>query len=416
MFEKVARSEGSAAVAVGAAESVGSNPAGQAPPATLGPGSDLLGQVRGLRARLAAPPRNMPDAERVDLIRALEELKNAACGAQARLSVDLDASQRAAQAAAGVPARGQGRGVAGQIGLARRESAHRGARYLGLAKVLVREMPHTAAGMSGGWLSEWRATLLAKETACLSAEHRAAVDQALVGERAGEVEKWSDRRLEAEARKLAYRLDPESVVARIRNAVKDRCVTSRPAPDTMAYLSALLPAAKAVACYAALGKAADAARAAGDPRSRGQAMADTLVELVTGTKTADGIPVEIGLVITDQALFANLATQLAGADSDLDKRDPDETDADEPYADEPDVPPLGDPREEPGYLDGYGTVPASWIRDLIADLPEHTRAWIRRLYMNPRTGELVAMDSRRRLFKGSIRRFTVTRDRICRTP
>ncbi|HEU5044337.1 MAG TPA: hypothetical protein VFT75_09390, partial [Nocardioidaceae bacterium] len=130
-------------------------------------GGGLLGQLHQLRTRLADLPRQLSDAERVEVIGALEELKNTACAAQARISVDLDASQRASQAAAGVPASQQGRGVAGQVGLARRESAHRGARHLGLGKVLVGELTHTLTGMSAGWLSEWRATLIARETACL---------------------------------------------------------------------------------------------------------------------------------------------------------------------------------------------------------------------------------------------------------
>ncbi len=386
----------------------------------------LVAQVRDLMAGLAGLAGRggggaVLDAVRVERLRALEELKNAACAAQARLGVDLDASQRAAQAAAGVPAKLQGRGVAAQVGLARRESPHRGARHLGLGKVLVTEMPHTYAAMAAGWLSEWRATLLAKETGCLSREHRAAVDEALVGDRGSQLEGWSDQRLEAEVRKLAYRLDPQAVLARIRRAENDRCVTSRPAPDTMAYLSALLPAAQAVACYAALSKAADTARAAGDPRTRGQVMADTLVELLTGQKTAEATAVEIQLVVTDQTLFANLANF-----ADLGRQDtnpgthPGTQDA-RPgaggQADDHSVGGLaGGPRDEPGYLHGYGTVPAGWVRGLVAGLPADTQAWVRRLYAHPDTGQLVAMDSRRRLFTHSRRRFTVVRDRTCRTP
>lgn len=360
---------------------------------TLDPAADVLAQVRALRARLAEAPRQMSDEQRVDAIRACEELKNAACAAQARWSVDLDASQRAVQAAAGVPAGMQGQGVAGQVALARRESAHRGARHLGLAKVLVAEMPHTRVGLGEGWLSEWRATLLARETACLSAKHRGQVDAELVDARRAEVESWGDARLVAEVRRMAYRLDPDAVLARIRKAENQRCVTSRPAPDTMAYLTALLPADKAVACYAALKRVADTARATGDPRTRGQVMADTLVELLTGKKIAEGTPVEIGLVITDRALFANMGT---AGDAEPGSR--------------------GDPREEPAYLQGYGIVPAGWARNLIAGLPEQTKAWIRRLYSHPKTGQLVAMESRRRLFKHSIRRFTLIRDQTCRTP
>ena len=387
-------------------EPMGSGPAGGESADAESAGGGLLGRLHQLRTLLADPPRQLTDSERIDLIAALEELKNTACAAQARISVDLDASQRATQAAAGVPAAQQGRGVASQVGLARRESAHRGSRHLGLGKVLVAELPHTLTGMGAGWISEWRTTLIARETACLSAEHRAQVDAELCRDRADQLQGWGDARLVAEVRKLAYRLEPKSVLARIRNAAKDRAVTCRPAPDTMAYLTALLPADKAVACYAGLAKAANTARAAGDPRTRGQVMADTLVQLLTGKKTPDDLGIEIELVVTDQALFAN-ATHTTQKPRPA--QHPNVTQA-------PDVGPAGDPREEPGWLRGYGTVPAGWVRDLIAGLPPKAKAWVRRLYRHPLTGQLVALDSKRRTFKHGIRQFTVLRDQLCRTP
>ena len=55
----------------------------------------------------------------------------------------------------------------------------------------------------------------------------------------------------------------------------------------MTRLSGLLPLVQGVATYAALNKDADTKIAAGDPRTRGQIMADTLVERVTGQATAD---------------------------------------------------------------------------------------------------------------------------------
>lgn len=70
----------------------------------------------------------------------------------------------------------------------------------------------------------------------------------------------------------------------------------------MTSLTALLPVAQGVAAYAALARAAETARSAGDERSRGQVMANTLVERVTGTPA--GISgVEIQLVMTDRALL-----------------------------------------------------------------------------------------------------------------
>ncbi|MBF4994971.1 HNH endonuclease, partial [Arthrobacter gandavensis] len=107
------------------------------------------------------------DYELVDLLRVLEELKSAAAAVQARAAAAFDASQRRAQARAGVPAEHLGRGVGAQVALARRDSPHRVSRHLGFGKTLVHEMPHTLAALASGVLSEWRATLLVRETACL---------------------------------------------------------------------------------------------------------------------------------------------------------------------------------------------------------------------------------------------------------
>ncbi len=42
--------------------------------------------------------------------------------------------------------------------------------------------------------------------------------------------------------------------------------------------------------------------------------------------------------------------------------------------------------------------------------------WLRRLYTTPDGRDLVAMDSRRRLFGGLLRRMLVLRDDVCTTP
>src|SRR4051812_28103310 len=229
------------------------------------------------------------DRERIDLVRALEELKSAAAAAQARVTVAFDTSQRRARRDAGVPERRIGAGVAAQVALARRESPHLGARHLGLAHALVDELPQTMTTLAAGETSEWRATLVARETACLSREDRRAVDADLAA-RPGGIGSLGDAELVAEARRLDYRLDPHAVTDRAARAHADRRVTLRPAPDTMAALSALLPAAQGVAVYAALTRQADTLRAQGDGRGRGRIMADTLVERVTGQSRADAVP------------------------------------------------------------------------------------------------------------------------------
>lgn len=323
-----------------------------------------------------------PAAELIDQIRQLEALKSAAAAAQARVTAVFAAGQRSAQRAAGVPASTVGKGIAAQVALARRDNPARGGQHLGLAEALTRELPHTLTALEAGQISEWRATLIARETACLSVEHRRQVDGELAA-RPGGIGAIGDRTIAAETRRISYRLDPLAVVDRARKAAADRRVTLRPAPDAMSWLGALVPATQGVAAYAALSKDADARRSQGDERGRGQIMADTLVERITGQDCASAVPVQIHVVMTDRALLAGDA--------------------------------------EPAELDGYGPLPSplvrGWLRDDDRDgLPSQATAWVRRLYTSPETGELIAMDSKRRCFDGQLRRFVITADRRCRTP
>nr|WP_051421001.1 HNH endonuclease signature motif containing protein [Paenarthrobacter nicotinovorans] len=400
-------------------------------------------------------------------LRMLEEMKSAISGLQAQIAVAFDLAQRAEQAEAGVPAAERGKGVGAQVALARRESPNRGSRLLGLAKALVTEMPRTLAALNKGLLNEWRATLLVKETACLSVEDRAAVDAELAPD-TGTFDGAGDKAIIAAAKAAAYRRDPRSVAQRASHAATERTVSLRPAPDTMTYLTALLPVAQGVAVYAALTRAADSARSrgwdavsgsgagsgsaagpgggtgsggaagSGSVPTRGQIMADTLVQRVTGTP--GGISgVELQVVMTDRTLFQS--------DS------------------------------EPARLHGYGIVPAPWARTLIgaathpeqpvqptsyrsrwAETPtpapdsptghgsppgirstsgqgrqpargapaqdlqpapeqdQEFKVWLRRLYTAPESGELLAMDSKARLFPHRHRRFIEARDHTCRTP
>ncbi|MET3809182.1 hypothetical protein ABIB14_000266 [Arthrobacter sp. UYEF3] len=336
--------------------------------------------VATLARILVGLPVPVSPADLITETRQLEDLKSALAARQARHAVAFDLLQRREQADAGMPADELGAGVGAQLALARRESPAKGGRLLGLAKALVTEMPHTLAALETGQLNEWRATLLVRETACLSAADRAAVDDELAPD-AGTLDGAGDRSIVAAARAAAYRRDPRSVTQRAAHAATERHVSFRPAPDTMCYLTALLPVAAGVAMHAALTRHADSLRSGGDERSRGQLMADALVERTTGK--AGGISgIEIQLVMTDRTLFQ--------ADS------------------------------EPARLPGYGTVPAGWARTLLegadaggasggADQPRDGepafRTWLRRLYTAPSTGDLVGMDSRARIFPPRLRRF-----------
>jgi hypothetical protein len=312
----------------------------------------------------------------IERIAELERLKAAAAAGQARAAAALDAARRTADAAAGVPAARRGRGVASEVALARLDSPARGNRHLGFAKALVHEMPHTLAALEAGVLTEWRATLIVRESACLDVDDRRALDAELCGDQA-ELQGMGDAGVAAAPKTIAYRLDPHAVVERAAKAETERTVTIRPAPDTMTYLTALLPVAQGVSVYAALRREADVCA---DGRSRGQVMADTLVERTTGRSAAAATPIAVNLVLSDETLFGR--------------------------------------SNAPATVSGYGPIPAAVARDLVSGAvsDEGSRAMLRRLYAHPTSGALVAMESRARLFPRGLAAFIGLRDQRCRTP
>jgi hypothetical protein len=343
----------------------------------LGDDVSAVELVRSAAVAVSRIGAGVADAERIDLIRELEQLKCVAEAAQATLTVAFDRSQRAAEAAQGVPAERQGRAVAAQVALARRESHHRGRQHLGLAVVLD-EMPCTRDAFRAGRITEWRTTLLLRETACLSRADRAEVDRRVAGD-ADALEGMGDRELIGRARELAYELDPVSFVDRRRRAEADRRVSLRPAPDVMSQLSTLLPVKDGVAVWAVLSREADTARAAGDERSRGQIMADTLVRRILSPGKADQpAALMINVVVSDSVL-------------------------------------LGDD-DGFGWVERYGPVPGDLLRDWIAKNAEQgVDQFVRRLYATPATGDLVAMDSSGRRFEGALADYLRLRDRRCRS-
>ena len=333
--------------------------------------------VRRVTVALSRIAEGADDVERIDQLRALEELKCAAEAAQARLTVAFDRSQREAEARAGVPEARRGRAIAAQVALARRVSPHRGRQHVGLALVLD-ELPCTRDAFRAGRITEWRATLLVRETACLSRQDRAEVDRRVAGD-PEVVEGMGDGEIVAAAREAAYELDPVSFVERRRRAEADRHVSLRPAPDVMSQLSTLLPVKGGVAVWAVLSREADRLRAAGDERSRGQIMADTLVQRVTNPGEGErAVPLLINVVVSDSIL-------------------------------------LGDD-DGAGWVEHYGPVPGDLLREWIAkNAEEGVDQWVRRLYASPKTGQLVSMDSKARRFEGALADYLRLRDRRCRT-
>lgn len=75
------------------------------------------------------------------------------------------------------------------------------------------------------------------------------------------------------------------------------------------------------------------------------------------------------------------------------------------------------PEHVSAHLVGIGPIPAAHVRALLTD-PAHAAAqvWVRRLFTDPATGQLVEIDTRRRLFPARLRPLLIARDQWCRTP
>jgi hypothetical protein len=340
-------------------------------------GSIDAARVEAWLATLAVAPVSGGVDAALELIAALERLKCAAEGLQADAAAAVDSAMRQRTAERGVPPARQGVGIAHEIALARRVSPHRAQQLVGLGKALCSEMPHTRHGLRAGAISEWRATIIARETACLSRADRREVDRRVAHDTSA-LEQMGDRELGDAVRRMAYQLDAEAWVTRRRIAESERRVTLQPAPDVMARLSAELPVAQGVAVYRTLGEHADSLRAAGDERSRSQLMADTLVLRLLGVERPTDLPVTTHVVVADDVLFGH--------------------------------------QEDAAHLDGLGPIPAELARELVTTAAQTGLAELRRLYAAPESGALVAADSRSRCFPPAIALLIDLRDQICRTP
>ena len=223
--------------------------------------------VTGWITALAFMDHAVGDAELNNRISALEDLKAAAAAAQARATVALRRlpthaprpppgypPTRSAKASAprspwpGGNPRARGRPLARHC----QSPGHRNATH-------PRRPEH-------GKLNEWRATILVRETACLTLEDRHAVDAelaadtgALDGYRRPPDPPWPAHRRTGWTR-LSPRPRPQSRIGPAGQLP--------PRPGHHDLPDRILPVAAGVAVYAALTRHADALKAAGDPRSR----------------------------------------------------------------------------------------------------------------------------------------------------
>ncbi len=306
-------------------------------------------------------------AERIDAIKAMDLVIRAAQAEQAHQVAALNAL-RASQIKLG---RGDhSLSVIGELGMARNISPSAAGTQYGFAVGLAR-MPKVAAVFAAGGISELAAKAIVNESTGLTAKQATALD----GKLGARVSGLTPRKAANLARQYAIGIDAAAAYERAKANRKDRFVTFFPDKDGVATLHIRGPAEQLLSVRDRLAKVAATAKAAGDPRTRGQVMFDEFILRVTGQKKPSDVNIDIGIIMSEGSLMRTENT--------------------------------------PALLAGFGPIPTDLAHNLIN---AGHKAWIRRFFTDPVDGSIADCDPKRRLFDGSLKHLITTRDRGCRQP
>lgn len=393
----------------------------------FGPGPDGLDR-RQLGAVIA----------HIDALRSvLAAVEMRAMTAYHRTSVDDDADE-------GMPADQQGRTAAAEIAIAGHVSPARASRRMHAARRVSTTMPGVFTSLATGHMSEADAYAAGSHAAGLTDATMDHLDAILVG-RLPELTGAGDRRWHQEISRIVSVLDPDGRAARHERALRERHVTIRPGADGMGTMSALIPGTDAAAINQMLTEHAETERAAGDVRSLDQIRADHLADTLLGrTATHEPVTYTLNIVMdVDTLLDPEESGDVLIAGHGPHPSGPIRT----TILDR--VSPHGDLREATGPPAGHGpdarvsagpgrTSPGTGVPGGTAQgttgpggppdadaapLTPGQEAVIaagavhyRRLFAHPTTGQLVAAESRSRIFPVGLARLIRLRDVLCRGP
>ena len=268
--------------------------------------------------------------------------------------------------------------------------------FLGDCLALTNRLPLTLKALQAGTISWAHARVMVDETANLDPAGAAALEAHFLdpdapnparGCPAGDLVPY---RFRSKVRTWRERHHPDSIEKRHAKSAKDRRVEFRPDSDGMAWFSAYLPADTAAGIWDRTTAAARALQGPDEPRTLTQLRADVAATLLLTTGTdADGnvngngnglagdVPVPRA-----QVLITVPVLSLLGA------------------------------TEEPAMLDGYGPIPPSMARRLVADGAES----FHRVLVDPRDGAPLEIGRTSYRLTKTMRQWLRLRDGRCPFP
>ncbi|MCW4466595.1 HNH endonuclease [Glutamicibacter sp. MNS18] len=365
-------------------------PAGTTPPTH----PDFGAIIHDLRFRITRAIDSGDTALCLELISTLEATKASLSAIQARAAYAVEEQTISAHRQAGTHLKQLHRGAASMVALSRMKPQQGSRVYLDAVRLLQEDMPCLESRFMAGDVSEDQVLALLGPLMQATREDRYALDRQysrnpdmLQGLGTGQC---SDL-----ARKHMDTLHGPERTAELHDADKHRylrCV----AEEKWVRVYGRLPLPEGLALKQYLESQARNLQQRGDKRTHDQLGCDLLMSALTGA--GDGpfpLKLDLQLIMTERSLF------------------------------------LG--ANEPAVLPGYGVIPAQYARRLLAapynvDSPEDesydqgtafrlkATAAFQRLFTAPGGQDLVAMDSRHRIFPKILKGFIADRDVYCRTP
>ncbi|MEV8130504.1 DUF222 domain-containing protein [Pseudarthrobacter oxydans] len=318
----------------------------------------------------------------LDILAGAREAEAGLAGLKARAAMKY-ADTAHALAPPGMPVQAQEMAVAAEIGCVLALGPRAASAFLSVSHALTSTLPLTLAALHAGTISWQHARVMVDEAATLDPAGVAALEAHFLDPdtprpaAAAKIGEMPAHRLRHKARTWRERHHAESIGKRHTKAAADRRVEYRPDQDGMAWLSACLPADQAMAGWNRLNALSRAAQGPTEPRTLTQLSADHFAQaiLTSGTNTSSSSrgSIDSPNVPADTSTGAG-----AGAGTDT---TPSSSIRAQVLVTVPVLSLMG-VTDEPAMLDGYGPIPASMARDLVANGAES----FHRVLVDPRDG------------------------------
>ncbi|MBE4717799.1 HNH endonuclease signature motif containing protein [Pseudarthrobacter sp. AB1] len=246
----------------------------------------------------------------------------------------------------------QDMGIQAEVACAMTVSERTAGALLGESHVLTTDLPLTFSALQTGTISWQHARIMVDETVNLDPAGKHAMEahfldpDAVNAARGGPAGELFPGRFRAKARTWRERHHPVSIEKRRARGVQDRRVEYAPDRDGMAWLSAYLPADQAAGIWDRTTAAARALQGSDESRTLTQLRADVAADWLLGGES-DLIPSPKAQVLVTVPVFALLGLT-----------------------------------DEPAMLDGYGPIPPSMARRLVAGGADS----FHRVLIDPRDG------------------------------